>query len=194
MRKKQLPIITNHLYYLVMNQITLITGGARSGKSSFAVETALKSKNRVFVATAIAFDQGMQQRIDAHKRERAEKFTTIEEPYDLAKVFAQIPDNTDTVLIDCMTVWIGNLMYRHGDNCDTFANFTEIDEFLEKLKELPYNLLIVTNEVGNGIVPENKMARDFRDIAGRLNQQIATIADNVVLTVCGIPTAIKGSL
>jgi len=176
-----------------MNQITLITGGARSGKSNFAVETALKSKKRVFVATAIAFDQGMQKRIDAHKRERAEKFSTIEEPYDLAKVFAQIPENTDTVLIDCMTVWIGNLMYRH-DDYDTFANFTEVDDFLEKLKELPYNLLIVTNEVGNGIVPENKMARDFRDIAGRLNQQIATIADNVVLTVCGIPTAIKGSI
>ncbi len=192
--QKQLPIIPHPRYSLPMNQITLITGGARSGKSRFSVETALKHKNRTFVATAIAFDEGMQQRIAAHKTERAGKFTTIEEPYDLAKVFAQIPANTDIVLIDCITVWIGNLMHRHRDNYDTFANFPEVDAFLTKLKQLPFNLLIVTNEVGDGIVPENKMARDFRDIAGRLNQQIATIANNVILTVCGIPTAIKGSI
>jgi len=177
-----------------MNQITLITGGARSGKSRYAVETALKSNKRVFIATAIAFDEGMQLRIDAHKAERAEKFKTIEEPADLADAFNKIPADTEIVLIDCMTVWIGNLMHRHGDNYDTFNNFLEVDEFLEKLKERPFNTIIVTNEVGDGIVPDNKMARDFRDIAGRLNQSIAAIADNVVLTVCGIPTAIKGRL
>lgn len=177
-----------------MNQITLITGGARSGKSRYAVETAMKSQKRVFVATAIAFDEGMRQRIAAHKTERAEKFNTIEEPCDLSNAIDKIPPNTDIVLIDCVTVWVGNLMHRHENNYSTFENFKEIDAFIEKLKTRPYNIIIVTNEVGDGIVPENKMARDFRDIAGRLNQNIAAIADNVVLTVCGIPTAIKGIL
>jgi len=177
-----------------MNQITLVTGGARSGKSRYAVETALKSKNRVFIATAIAFDDGMQQRIKAHKSERAGRFTTIEEPYDLDDAINSIPADTNIILIDCMTVWLGNLMYRHKDGCSGFSKFKEVDAFLKILKEKPFNIIIVTNEVGGGIVPENKMARDFRDLAGRLNQNIAAIADSVILTVCGIPTAIKGSI
>jgi adenosylcobinamide kinase/adenosylcobinamide-phosphate guanylyltransferase len=177
-----------------MNQITLVTGGARSGKSRYAVETALKSKKRVFIATAIAFDDGMQQRINAHKSERADRFTTIEEPCNLADALNAVPADADIVLIDCMTVWLGNLMHRHQDNCNGFSKFNEVEDFLNKLKEKPFNIIIVTNEVGSSIVPENKMARDFRDLAGRLNQNIAAIADNVILTVCGIPTAIKGAI
>lgn len=172
-----------------MNRITLVTGGARSGKSRYAVETALAFDARVFIATAIAFDEGMEARIAAHRVERADRFVTIEESHDLAGALRRVPPETDIVLIDCMTVWLGNLMHRHGDLHDTFP---EVAPFLEGLSARPFNVIVVTNEVGDGIVPENNMARRFRDLAGRLNQDIAHIADTVVLTVCGIPTCIKG--
>jgi len=192
--KNQLLFSLPPRYSLPMNQTTLVTGGARSGKSRYAVETALKFNKRIFLATAIAFDEGMRLRIAAHKAERAEKFATIEEPCDLADALLNIPDDTDVVLIDCMTVWIGNLMHRHEEDYDTAEQFPAVDAFQTTIKECPFNTIVVTNEVGDGIVPENKMARDFRDIAGRLNQNIAAIADNVVLTICGIPTAIKGEI
>ncbi len=173
-----------------MNQIVLVTGGARSGKSRYAVERALTYKKRVFVATAVAFDEGMRERIAAHQAERAGNFTTIEEPHDLAGALERVPPGTDIVLIDCLTVWLGNLMHRHdGDN----GTYEEVAVFLDSLSERPFNIIIVTNEVGDGIVPENAMARRFRDAAGRLNQDVARIADAVILTVCGIPTALKGA-
>ncbi len=174
-----------------MNRITLVTGGARSGKSRYALEAALGFEKRVFVATAVAFDEGMRERIAAHQAERADRFTTVEEPHDLAGALGRVPPDTDVVLIDCLTVWLGNLMHRHDGDGGTYP---EIASFLECLQARAFNTILVTNEVGAGIVPENGLARRFRDLAGRLNQDVARIADSVVLTVCGIPTAIKGAL
>ncbi len=174
-----------------MNSITLVTGGARSGKSRYAVEKALRFEKRVFIATAVAFDDGMRRRIAAHRAERAGRFITIEEPHDLAGAFDRVSPDTDVVLVDCLTVWLGNLMHRHGDDEDEFS---EVQPFIDRLQARTFDTIVVTNEVGDGIVPENETARRFRDLAGRLNQDVARIADCVVLTVCGIPTAIKGAL
>lgn len=168
--------------------LTLITGGARSGKSRHALELASRYSRKTFIATAEAFDSEMQERIRKHQQERGTSFTTIEESINLADAIKKIPGGTEVAIIDCLTVWAGNLMHKHkGDH----TSFQEIDSFLQTLPNAPCDLIIVTNEVGMGIVPENKMARQFRDLAGTINQQVAHLADSVILTVCGIPMMIK---
>lgn len=169
--------------------ITLITGGARSGKSSHALELASSYRKKVFIATACILDTEMENRVAKHRKERGDAFTTIEEPLNLAAALKNLPEGTDLALIDCVTVWIGNLMHKHGSEKETF---TEIKEFLEALVDAPCDVIIVSNEVGMGIVPDNAMARNFRDIAGRLNQDIAKAASKVILTVAGMPVRIKG--
>lgn len=168
--------------------ITLITGGARSGKSNHSLELASSYKNKVFIATARVMDGEMEDRISKHKKERGNAFTTIEEPLDLAASLKNLPEETDLALIDCTTVWIGNLMFERENEEEPFI---EINEFIEALISAPCDVIIVSNEVGMGIVPDNAMARKFRDIAGRLNQDIAKIAAKVILTVAGMPVQLK---
>lgn len=170
--------------------LTLVTGGSRSGKSRYAMETALQDTNRVFIATAQAFDKEMQARVQAHRAERSDRFQTIEEPTDLAGAIGNVPVNTDIILVDCLTVWIGNLMHKHGT--DITADLPEISALLHLLESPPSNIILVTNEVGCGIIPENAMARRFRDLTGRVNQLVAGRADRVMLCVSGIPIVIKG--
>lgn len=167
-----------------MHKITLVTGGCRSGKSRYALSCAAGYDKKGFIATAIAFDEEMRQRIEAHQKQRGESFVTVEEPYDIANAIASLTPQVEVILIDCLTVWLGNLLHRHGEKA---AKFTEIDNFLEKLHSPRCDMLIVTNEVGMGIVPQNALARKFRDLAGSLNQQVAQLADQVVLMVSGIP-------
>jgi adenosylcobinamide kinase/adenosylcobinamide-phosphate guanylyltransferase len=171
--------------------VTLITGGARSGKSRYAMETALTAyRRRVFVATAQGFDDEMRDRIARHQQERDGSFHTIESPVDLAGAVGAIPAGTEVALIDCLTVWIGNLLHQEGEDRNWFP---QIDAFLEALRDPPCDLLVVTNEVGMGIVPDNPLARRFRDIAGSVNQKIGALADRVVLLVSGVPVTIKGA-
>lgn len=172
-----------------MSKITLVTGGTRSGKSRCALDIALQYERRVFLATASVCDKEMKKRIYAHQVERGSSFITIEEPTDLAKAINKIPKNTDVVLLDCLTVWQGNLLYKYNDQ---FCDFTEISALLDILREPPTNIILVTNELGSGVVPENAMARAFRDMAGKTNQLVAEIADTVILVVSGIPVVIKG--
>jgi adenosylcobinamide kinase/adenosylcobinamide-phosphate guanylyltransferase len=173
-----------------MAAITLITGGARSGKSLYAQELALQhAAPRVFIATALAIDSEMELRISNHREERAGQFATVEEPYNLAAALTRIPKGTSVALIDCLTVWLGNLMYRFGN--DRAAVTGAIDAFIDKLPYPPCNLIVVTNEVGMGIVPDNAPAREFRDLAGNLNRRVAQRADKVYLCVCGIPVGVK---
>lgn len=170
--------------------ITLITGGTRSGKSHYALERALTYQpDRYFIATAVAFDSEMDDRIRNHQQERGEHFTTIEEPYTLADALKSVSPNISIVIIDCLTVWIGNLMYRSEN--DGKKIFPEIDRFIEALQTMSTDCICVTNEVGMGIVPENRDARFFRDIAGMVNRKVAGLAEQVFLCVCGIPHAIK---
>lgn len=173
-----------------MTRITLVTGGARSGKSRYAMAAALAFSRRLFVATATPFDAEMTQRIANHRRERGNAFRTVEEAEDLASVLRAPPPDIDVILIDCLTVWIGNLMHRYGADQ---AWFPPIDDFLDALARPPCPIILVTNEVGMGIVPEHPMARRFRDIAGTVNGRVAAAADRVVFMVSGIPMAIKDS-
>jgi adenosylcobinamide kinase/adenosylcobinamide-phosphate guanylyltransferase len=170
------------------HRITLVTGGCRSGKSRYALEQASAFTHPVFVATAVAFDDEMKARIDRHQRERGAAFQTVEAPYDLSAALRSLPPGTDVALVDCLTVWMGNLLCRPEATSDTPA---EVDELLTVLRDPPCDIILVTNEVGMGIVPENALARRFRDETGFLNQSIAALADTVVLAVSGIPTVIK---
>jgi len=173
-----------------MALVTLITGGARSGKSRFALELARTGyQKRVFIATAVACDEEMRQRIDTHRRERGDDFETIEQPYLLAEAIGTVPPYAQVAIIDCLTVWLGNVYHRESGSRDAVK--AHIERLAAAVERAPCDLILVTNEVGWGIVPENAMARDFRDDAGYLNGRIAARADTVYCCVCGIAQVIK---
>ncbi len=152
------------------------------------MKSACGYSNKAFIATAIAFDEEMKKRIMQHKKDRNDEFLTIEESLDIAAAVRSLPENIDVAIIDCLTVWLGNLMHNNNVNMETLP---EIEAFINVLDNPPCDLIIVANEVGSGIVPENQMARQFRDIAGKLNQQTASKAQNVILVTCGIPMYLK---
>jgi adenosylcobinamide kinase/adenosylcobinamide-phosphate guanylyltransferase len=170
------------------HKIILITGGARSGKSKFALGLAAPFNKKVFLATAQPFDQEMKVRIQRHQNERGNSFETYEEPLEIAQVIKKIPPHTDLILIDCLTVWLGNLLHKFAEKD---GDYRQITEFYKTVQIPPCNLIIVTNEVGLGIIPDNQLSRRFCDQAGFLNQKIASLADHVYLLVSGVPVKIK---
>lgn len=166
---------------------TLILGGARSGKSSRAQALAeAVGPKRCYVATAQAFDDEMTARITAHQADRGAGWATLEAPVDLADAVVAAGKTSDVVLIDCLTLWLSNLMHHE---CDLTEKTTEL---VAALSTCPATVIVVSNEVGLSIVPENKLARAFRDAQGRLNQDIAQAADVVELVVAGLPLRLKG--
>lgn len=164
--------------------VVLIGGGSRSGKSTFALETARARGNRLaFVATAEALDEEMRERIAAHQRGRGPEFTTIEEPLDLGRVLDEA--RFDAIVVDCLTLWLSNLMLAGRDvEAETRA-------LIGAATRQAGHVLLVTNEVGCGIVPDNESARCFRDLAGRMNQDVARAASEVYWMVFGHPLRIK---
>jgi adenosylcobinamide kinase/adenosylcobinamide-phosphate guanylyltransferase len=163
--------------------VILIGGGARSGKSRYALEKARAIKGtRAFVATAEASDEEMITRIRHHRAERGDEFTTIEEPVELSRVISQA--SFDVLIIDCLTLWLSNIM---------FLNKTcQVDELIHTSQSASGTVIFVTNEVGSGIVPtDHAVSRDFRDQAGILNQRIAAISDEVYFMIFGQPLRIK---
>lgn len=180
-----------------MNKIVFITGGARSGKSRFALERANSiNGKKVYIATAEPLDEEMRERINMHQEERGGEWLTIEEPLKISGLLRELKGECDVLLLDCLTLWLSNLMGAHKE--DSLRG--EVEEFIKALRDFrdlsrdlqPSALFIVSNEVGMGIVPENEVARRFRDLAGLLNQKVAGIADEVYLLVSGIPVKIKG--
>ncbi len=171
-----------------MPEVIYVTGGARSGKSSYALRLAEPYQHRVFLATAEAFDGEMQRRIDKHKEERQDRFTTVEEPLYLDKALRVLPEGTEVVLVDCLTVWLGNMMHYLG--AESAIN-ERIDALLDVLSAPPCDIIFVSNEVGMGIVPENAMARAFRDLAGTLNSRVAECASQAYLLCSGLPLVLK---
>ncbi|MBO9194553.1 bifunctional adenosylcobinamide kinase/adenosylcobinamide-phosphate guanylyltransferase [Rhizobium sp. 16-449-1b] len=166
---------------------TLVLGGARSGKSRFAEQLVIDSGlERHYIATGRAWDEEMRARIDQHKADRGDLWTTHEEPLDLAGQLAAIDGEGRAVLVDCLTLWVTNLMMEERD---VAAEFAALSAYLPRAKA---RLVIVSNEVGLGIVPENRMAREFRDHAGRLHQMIAAAAANVYFIAAGLPLKMKG--
>jgi len=169
---------------------TLITGGIRSGKSAHALKLAQDlSSLKIFLATAEALDGDMTTRIKNHQEERGEAYQTIEEPLHIDTQLQNLPKDTSVVIIDCLTLWVNNLLYRLEGDEQKIQD--KINAFLKILKTSPMNIFIVTNEVGLGIIPENKMTRHYIDLLGRLNQYVAEISDEVILMVSGIPQKIK---
>lgn len=186
-----------------MGKLILVTGGARSGKSTFA-EVRVKEHNSktAYIATAIAFDDGMKNRIAKHVKQRPSHWTTFEKPTAVHEIVSEIAKEHEVVLLDCMTVLLSNYILEKAHLIDAMKsdeiNKMEIEiqdavnQLIDEIKKVSTTFYIVTNEVGSGIVPENKMARIFRDIAGRANQQLARQADEVHFVVSGIPMRIKG--
>ena len=173
-----------------MAHIVLITGGCRSGKSDFALHKAEQiTGGRLFVATSPVTDVEMAERIRKHKEAREKtKWQTIEEEVEIAQ---QLDLNRDknVILIDCLTLWINNLFMKY-DNSIQHIN-DRIGDLIEVMNNLKGVTILVSNEVGMGIVPENQLARAYRDVAGSLNQRIAAIAGKVVAVIAGIPMVLK---
>jgi adenosylcobinamide kinase/adenosylcobinamide-phosphate guanylyltransferase len=171
-----------------MSNVFYVTGGARSGKSSFALQLAARYEKKIFLATAEPFDDEMKSRIGKHREERGERFITIEEPLYPERALRNLPDGSEIVLLDCLTVWAGNLMHFFEDEHEINKR---IECFLEVLRQPPCDIILVSNEVGMGIVPENPMARRFRDIAGIVNQRVASIATEAYLLCSGLSVRLK---
>ena len=164
-------------------RIVLVLGGARSGKSAFAEGLVRQaSAERTYVATGRAWDDEMRERILQHRNSRGTDWTTIEEPLDLGGALQR---SAGAVLVDCLTLWVTNLMM---DEADCHARFAEL---ADRLTGENRTIVLVSNEVGLGIVPMDAMSRAFRDHAGRLHQRIAAVADEVYLVTAGLPQKLK---
>lgn len=163
-------------------RLALVGGGVRSGKSAFALALARTlGPRRVFLATAQAWDAEMTARIAAHRAERSEDFETLEEPLDLLAALDRAR-GADVLLLDCLTLWLSNLLLR-GDSEAAIAR--QVEALVAALRAAPFPSIVVTNEVGMGIVPESPLGRAFRDVAGRAHQALAARADHVYFAMLG---------
>jgi adenosylcobinamide kinase / adenosylcobinamide-phosphate guanylyltransferase len=170
--------------------VTLITGGARSGKSSHALAIALAypGTRRYFLASAEPVDEEYRARIERHRADRPPGFVTLEEPLALAATLESLEGRADMVVVDCLTLWVSNLMARGRDDAGIAA---EGDRLVAALARTSFGAAIVTGEVGAGIVPTDPVARRFRDLLGWTNQKIARASDRVVLMAAGCPVVVK---
>jgi adenosylcobinamide kinase/adenosylcobinamide-phosphate guanylyltransferase len=177
-------------------KITLISGGARSGKSRLAQEMASETGDKVlFVATAEAGDDEMRERIEAHKRSRPSHWITLEIATGIGRRISENIGDIKTVIIDCITLLLNNIFERDEGELNAArlekAVITEIEELLECINRSDARFIIVTNELGLGLVPPDKASRLYRDYLGRANQMLAARADEVYFMVAGIPLAVK---
>ena len=173
-----------------MKRISLITGGARSGKSSHAIKLAqaFKGNRFYFIATGQALDIEMATRIEHHKATRPAHFMTVEEPLDPTIALAALEARADGVILDCLTLWISNLM---GIGADDDSILKSADRLASALTRASFSSVVVTDEVGAGVVPEYPDGRRFRDLLGWTNQKIAAVANDVLLMVSGYPMRVK---
>ena len=171
-----------------MGKIAFIVGGARSGKSNYALKMAAKHKKAAFVATCEALDNEMAARIKKHREERPKNWQTFEEPVEVAALIGNIPAGCGCVLIDCLTLLVSNMLLKKKSAKKIEE---EVKAILRVLKKRKSPSILVSNEVGLGIVPNSRLGRDFRDIAGVVNKLVAERADRVLFMVSGIPWRIK---
>lgn len=169
-------------------ELVLVLGGARSGKSSWALRyTEERYASCMFLATAEASDEEMTERVRLHKQSRGPKWGLVEEPIEIAEALENQCAHADAVLIDCITVWLSNVLLKMG--VEKIPEYQ--DRLLKALSQRRRAITIVSNEVGTGIVPEHPLGRQFRDLAGMLNQEVAALADRVVYTIAGLPVYLK---
>lgn len=176
-------------------KLILVTGGARSGKSSFAEKLAKKAnKDVTYLATCQALDEEMALRIEEHKKRRPKNWKTIEEPLNASSVIEKEGKSDRVILLDCLALLVANLIFSKGDSTSELidqAVLNEIKTLAKVSKDVPASVIIVTNEVGMGIVPEYPLGRAYRDTLGKANQILASEADEVYLLICGIPVNVK---
>ena len=174
-----------------MREIIFYIGGCRSGKSRQALEAAdsYPGDKRIFIATCIPRDDEMKQRVAQHQKERSRNWQTVEAPIELAEAIVQQSQQADLLLVDCLTLWISNVMLESGIGGE---HSQDISDLIDSLDKAACPVVIVSNEVGTGIVPENQLARHYRDLVGAVNQAVARLADRVVWVVAGIPVTVKG--
>lgn len=164
----------------------LVLGGTRSGKSAYALDLARRSGlSPVYLATATVWDDEMRARIDRHRGERDGSWRTVEEPLALVAAMQRQAADRTVVLVDCLTLWLSNVILA---GLDAEA---EIAALIAAIPGLPGPVVLVSNEVGSGIVPDNALAREFRDLQGRLNQAVARVCDGVILVTAGLPIVLK---
>jgi adenosylcobinamide kinase/adenosylcobinamide-phosphate guanylyltransferase len=174
-----------------MPTLTLITGGARSGKSAHAIALATADTTiarRYFIATAEGLDDEMRARIAHHQATRPPEFVTLEAPLDLEAAIAGLESRADIAVLDCLTLWVSNLM---GAGLNDATILSRADTLAMVLRQSSSDFVVVTDEVGWGIVPDHPVARRFRDLLGWTNQKVAQVADEVLLMVAGYPLRLK---
>lgn len=173
-----------------MKKIVLVIGGCRSGKSRYALELAkqVPGDKRIFIATCIPKDKEMEMRVAHHKKGRGKSWSTIEVPIRLPEAIIEYSRKSDLILIDCLTLWISNIVLDNNDLDIAEAAL----RLTRSLKKAQCQVIMVSNEVGTGIVPENRLARLFRDAAGIVNQNVAACSDTVIWMVAGIAVPVKG--
>jgi adenosylcobinamide kinase/adenosylcobinamide-phosphate guanylyltransferase len=176
----------------------LVTGGARSGKSSFAEKLAMRSSEQgIYIATAQIYDEEMRERVDLHEQQRQHTgfaWNTLEESYELSRQLTLLDERVDTpvVLVDCLTLWLSNWLLRLEVETNSASQVMErVDDLAAVVSSYKGHLILVTNEVGSGIVPEYPLGRNFRDLAGKMNQRLAEVCGQVFLVTAGIPIELK---
>ena len=173
-----------------MKKTTFIIGGCRSGKSSHALKLSsnISKNNNFFFATCVPLDSEMEKRVTNHQKERGSNWATIDAPLNLPAAILKNSENADVMLIDCLTLWTSNLLMEYNNEKKIYES---VEKLMDALSQVTCPVFIVSNEVGTGIVPENALARQFRDIAGFVNQRTAAYSDHVILMVAGIPVIVK---
>jgi adenosylcobinamide kinase/adenosylcobinamide-phosphate guanylyltransferase len=175
-----------------IKSISLVLGGVRSGKSSYAQRLAECSDRVTFIATAESRDdEEMRRKIERHRAERPGNWITIEEPLDLAGALESAGHDSDIILVDCLTLFTAKLLEAYGEDSPRLQS--RVDAFCDALGSVRCSVLLVSNEVGSGVVPAYALGRRFRDLVGEINQRVAALADNVLLMVAGLPFALKGT-
>ncbi len=173
-------------------ELVLILGGARSGKSTAAERMAHDGSKVLFVATAEALDEGMRRRIENHRRYRPRHWHVLEEPIHLSKALIPVVDEYDTFILDCVTLWVSNLLLMERPEADAEPGVMRaVDRLLDLIVRAGGRWILVSNEVGQGIVPASELGRTYRDLLGRVNQRVASRADQAYLMVAGLPLELK---
>jgi adenosylcobinamide kinase / adenosylcobinamide-phosphate guanylyltransferase len=174
------------------NTVTLVLGGVCSGKSHYAQQLGEDAGRVVFVATAEVRDDEMQRKVERHQNTRPQHWQTVEQPLGLAEVIVRHGPNCDLMIIDCLTFFAANLLEASGD--DPHAIERAVEDLCLALESPPCAVVLVSNEVGSGVVPAYPSGRRFRDLLGEMNQNVARVASNVLLLVAGLPLALKGQV